>query len=149
MRVACVQVLTDNNLEKNLSKVKKLILKAIRLKADLIITPEVSSVFSFDKKSLLKKLTTMQKDSFVIEIRKIAKKFKRWILIGSITSKNNGKLYNRSVLINPKGNIQTYYDKIHMFDVKLSNKEKYEESKKFLAGKKKDNSKITLGFVRF
>ena len=66
MRVACVQVLTDNNLEKNLIKVKKLILKAIKLKADLIITPEVSSVFSFDKKSLLKELTTMQKDLFVI-----------------------------------------------------------------------------------
>ena len=51
MRVACVQVLTDNNLEKNLIKVKKLILKAIKQKADLIITPEVSSVFSFDKKN--------------------------------------------------------------------------------------------------
>ena len=56
MRVACVQVLTDNNLEKNLTKVKKLILKAIKQKADLIITPEVSSVFSFDKKNLLKEL---------------------------------------------------------------------------------------------
>ena len=127
MRVACVQVLTDNNLEKNLTKVKKLILKAIKQKADLIITPEVSSVFSFDKKNLLKELTTMQKDLFVIEIRKIAKKFKRWILIGSITSKNKGKLFNRSVLINPKGNIQTYYDKIHMFDVKLNKKEQYFE----------------------
>ena len=66
MRVACEQVLTDNNLEKNLIKVKKFILKAIKQKADLIITPEVSSVFSFDKKSLLKELTTMQKDLFVI-----------------------------------------------------------------------------------
>ena len=71
MRVACVQVLTDNNLEKNLTKVKKLILKAIKQKADLIITPEVSSVFSFDKKNLLKELTTMQKDLFVIEIKKL------------------------------------------------------------------------------
>ena len=81
MRVACVQVLTDNNLEKNLIKVKKLILKAIKQKADLIVTPEVSSVFSFDKKNLLKELTSMQKDLFVVEVRKIAKKFKRWILI--------------------------------------------------------------------
>ena len=56
MRVACVQVLTDNNLERNLIKVKKLILKAIRLKADLIITPEVSSVFSFDKKKSIKRI---------------------------------------------------------------------------------------------
>ena len=149
MRVACVQVLTDNNLEKNLSKVKKLILKAIRLKADLIITPEVSSVFSFDKKSLLKKLTTMQKDSFVIEIRKIAKKFKRWILIGSITSKNNGKLFNRSVLINPKGNIQTYYDKIHMFDVKLNKKEQYFESRTFTPGKQIKVTNLPWGKLGF
>ena len=135
MRVACVQVLTDNNLEKNLTKVKKLILKAIKQKADLIITPEVSSVFSFDKKNLLRELTTMHKDLFLIEIRKVAKKFKRWILIGSITSKNKGKLFNRSVLINPKGNIQTYYDKIHMFDVKLNKKEQYFESRTFTPGK--------------
>jgi deaminated glutathione amidase len=57
-------------------------------------------------------------------------------------------LANRSVLFNPNGKIANYYDKIHMFDVKLSKNEKYEESKKFLAGKKKVLAKITLGFIR-
>jgi len=54
-------------------------------------------------------------------------------------------LANRSVLFNPNGKIANYYDKIHMFDVKLSNKEKYEESKKFLAGKKKVLVKLPWG----
>ena len=46
------------------------------------------------------------------------------------------KLANRSVLINPKGNIHSYYDKIHMYDVILSKKESYFESRTFVAGKK-------------
>ena len=49
-------------------------------------------------------------------------------------SKN--KLVNRSVLIDKTGKVRTYYDKIHMYDVVLSKKEKYFESKTFTAGKK-------------
>ena len=49
--------------------------------------------------------------------------------------KNKKKLLNRSVLIDDKGNIKTFYDKIHMYDAKLSKSEKYFESKTFKAGK--------------
>jgi predicted amidohydrolase len=136
MKVACVQVLTNDNIQQNLNKIKKLILRAIKQKADLIITPEVSSVFSFDKKSLKQRLTSMQKDFFVKAIQTISRKYKKWILIGSITSKENNRLFNRSVLLDPKGRVNTYYDKIHMFDVKLNKKETYAESKTFTAGKK-------------
>lgn len=49
--------------------------------------------------------------------------------------KKKKKIKNRSILINPKGLIQAYYDKIHMYDVTLSTKEKYFESQIFTAGK--------------
>ena len=39
-------------------------------------------------------------------------------------------------MIGPKGNIVAYYDKIKMFDVKLQNKEKHQESKRYKPGKK-------------
>ena len=96
----------------------------------------MSSVFSFDKKSLKQRLTSMQKDFFVKEIKAISRKYKKWILIGSITSKEKDRLFNRSVLLDPKGKVNTYYDKIHMFDVKLNKRETYAESKTFTAGKK-------------
>jgi len=70
-------------------------------------------------------------------------------LIGSITSKNKGKLFNRSVLINPKGNIQIYYDKIHMFDVKLNKKEQYFESKTFTPGKQIKVTNLPWGKLGF
>ena len=112
-----------------------MIKKAVNQKANLIITPEVSSKFSLNKKKLLEVATTMKNDSYLLGIKKLAKKYKKWILIGSLIIKDKKKLLNRSVLINSKGVIKTFYDKIHMYDAKLSKYEKYFESKTFKAGK--------------
>jgi predicted amidohydrolase len=70
-----------------------------------------------------------------LEVQKIAKQFKKWILIGSAVIKEKKRLKNRSILINSKGKIEAYYDKIHMYDAVLSQKEKYFESKTFTPGK--------------
>ena len=61
-KVACIQICSDKDLKKNLQISKKLILKAINKKSDLIITPENSSLFGLNKKQLMKHATTMQKD---------------------------------------------------------------------------------------
>ena len=45
-----------------LKKLKKFIKKAVRQKTDFILTPEVSSLFSLNKKSLLKTSKNMNKD---------------------------------------------------------------------------------------
>ena len=134
-RVSCIQMCSSDCIENNLKRSEKLIKKAISQKANLIITPEVSSKFSLDKKKLFKVATNMNKDSYLLGIRRLAKKYKKWILIGSLIIKNKKKLLNRSVLIDDKGKIKTFYDKIHMYDAKLSKSEKYFESKTFKAGK--------------
>ena len=125
-RVSCIQLRSNNNIHLNLKKTSKLIKKAVNQKTDFIITPEVSSHFSLNKKELLKICTSMQKDIYLNGIKKLAKKYKKWILIGSLIIKiSKNKLVNRSVLIDKSGRIRTYYDKIHMYDVFLSKKEKY------------------------
>ncbi len=136
-RVSCIQLKSNDNIEYNLKKTSNLIKIAVKEKSDLIITPEISSIFSLNKKKLLKECKSMQEDFYVKGIKNLAKKNKKWILIGSAIIKiSKNKLVNRSILINPKGNIKAYYDKIHMYDVKLSKKEKYYESKTFSKGKK-------------
>ena len=136
-RVSCIQLRSNNNIHQNLKKTKKLILRAVKQKADFILTPEVSSLFSLNKKQLLKICKSMDKDEYLKGIKQLAKKYKKWILIGSLIIKiSKNKLVNRSVLIDKKGKVRTYYDKIHMYDVVLSKKEKYFESKTFTAGKK-------------
>ena len=136
-RVSCIQLRSTNNINQNLKKTEKLIIKALKQKTDFIITPEVSSLFSLNKKQLLKACKSMNEDIYLNGIKVLAKKYKKWILVGSLIIKiSKKKLVNRSVLIDNKGKIQTYYDKIHMYDVVLSKKEKYFESKTFSAGNK-------------
>ena len=134
-RVSCIQLCSSDCIKSNLERSERLIKKAVSQKANLIITPEVSSKFSLNKKKLLEVATTMNNDSYLLGIKKLAKKYKKWILIGSLIIKNKKKLLNRSVLIDDKGNIKTFYDKIHMYNAKLSKSEKYFESKTFKAGK--------------
>ena len=147
-RVSCIQLRSNNNIHSNLDKTSKLIIKAVKQKTDFIITPEVSSHFSLNKKELLKICTSMQKDIYLNGIKKLAKKYKKWILIGSLIIKiSKNKLVNRSVLIDKSGRIRTYYDKIHMYDVVLSKKEKYFESKSFNPGNKVKTFNLPWGKI--
>ena len=136
-RVSCIQLNSSDKIHDNLKITKKLIIRAVSQNADFILTPEVSSLFSLNKKNLLKICTSMHNDFYLNGIQKLAKKYKKWILIGSLIIKiSKNELVNRSVLIDKNGKIRTYYDKIHMYDVVLSKKEKYFESKTFSAGNK-------------
>ena len=75
-------------------------------KADFILTPECSS-FSLNKKTLsISKL--MKEDVFIKEIKLIAKKYKKWILIGSVILKRIEINLLIEVLINNKGSIVSF-----------------------------------------
>tara|TARA_B100000029_G_C17530958_1_gene943246 strand:- start:753 stop:1550 length:798 start_codon:yes stop_codon:yes gene_type:complete len=145
MRIACIQLSTGENYSKNFNQVIYFINQAIKKKADLIITPETSSIMSSDKRKLFQNSYSMQKDPLINKIREISKRNKKWILIGSLSVRDGNKLRNRSVMIGPKGNIVTYYDKIAMFNVKLRNKEIHQESKIFIPGKKLVAVKLPWG----
>ena len=145
-RVSCIQLRSNNSISQNLKKTEKLIHKAIKQKTDFILTPEVSSLFSLNKKQLLKVCKSMNEDNYIKGIKIIAKKYKKWILIGSVIIKiSKTKLVNRSVLIDNNGKIRTFYDKIHMYDVVLSKREKYFESKTFSAGNKLKSFNLPWG----
>ena len=147
-KVSCIQLRSNDNLQYNLKRTEKLISKALKQKTDFIITPEASSQFSLNKRKLLKLCTSMNKDIYLKGIRNISKKYKKWILIGSIIVKSHkNKLVNRSVLIDTNGKIRAYYDKIHMYDARLSKKEKYFESKTFFSGKNIKLFKLPWGKI--
>ncbi len=145
MKVACIQLSSGENYFRNFKDIVKYINQAIKNNADLIITPETSSLMTIDKKSLLNHSFEMKKDPIIKKVKDIAKIKKKWILIGSMCIKENNKLRNRSILIGPNGKINTYYDKINMFDVKVSNKEQHKESKTFKAGKKLVSANLPWG----
>ena len=145
MKVACIQSSAGENYNKNFKQIIRLINQSIKNKADLIITPETTSLITSDKKILYKYTFKMSADPLIKQVKEIAKQNKKWILIGSLPIKEKTKYRNRSIMINPTGKIVAYYDKIKMFDVKLANREQHKESKTFKPGNKLVSVKLPWG----
>ena len=145
MKVACIQSSAGENYNKNFKQIVKLINQSIKNKADLIITPETTSLITSDKSILYKNTFKMSSDPLIKKVKEIAKHNKKWILIGSLPIKDKTKYRNRSIMINPNGKIVAYYDKIKMFDVKLPNREQHNESKTFKPGNKLVSVKLPWG----
>ena len=145
MRVACIQSSSGENYKKNFKQIIYLINKSIKNKADLIITPETSSIITSDKRILFQNTYKMSNDPLIKKVKEISKKSKKWILLGSLPIKHKKRYRNRSIMINPKGKIDAYYDKIKMFDVKLPNKEQHKESKTYKPGNKLVTVKLPWG----
>ena len=59
---------------------------------------------------------SMDASLFVLGLRKVAKESALAINVGIHVPAEGGKLSNRSCWINEKGEIEAFYDKLHLFD---------------------------------
>ena len=143
MRVACIQYKSYEDEKKTLKKIMPLIDIAAKKKADLIALPECATFLNSNKSQTLIN-ASFEKNSFSLKtMKEISKTLNINILIGSLQTleykMSKRKLFNRSFLINRKGEIICKYDKIHMYDVKISKYQSYQESKTYESG---DSAKI-------
>ena len=143
MRVACIQYKSYEDEKKTLKKIMPLIDIAAKKKADLIALPECATFLNSNKSKTLIN-ASFEKNSFSLKtMKETAKTLNINILIGSLQTLEyrmlKRKLFNRSFLINRKGEIICKYDKIHMYDVKISKHQSYQESKTYESG---DSAKI-------
>ena len=149
MKIACIQLSSTKNYIRNINDIINYVNQAIKNKSDLIITPETSSIMTDNKSDLFKFSYEMKKDPLIKKLSFISKSKKKWILIGSLSIKVGSKLRNRSILLGPNGKVVKYYDKINMFDVRVSKKEKHYESNIYKAGNKLVSTKLPWGNLGF
>ena len=147
LNAACLQLTSNDQPKENLDQVIKFSEQAIQSGADFVLTPENTFLFTMDKKILEAKSETYEKGNCLNHIKKFVKSKKIWFLIGGTPVKEGKHIYNRSILLNPNGEIVSTYDKIHMFDVVLSKKEKYFESKSFYPGNKLKTFNLPWGKI--
>ena len=100
MKVACIQLSSGENYKKNYNQIIYQIKQSIKNKADLIITPETSSLITSDKNILFNNTFKMNDDPLIKKVKEISKKNKKWILLGSLPIKDKNKYRNRSIMIN-------------------------------------------------
>ena len=137
MKVAIAQITSSNQPKDNLKYVLDLMEQSAG--NDILFLPEVTNCISSDLKHLSRVVDSYEANPFIIAVAEKARELGIWVALGSIVIKSNeadGYYKNRSLLINSQGGIVAFYDKIHMFDVALSETENYYESKLYKPGKR-------------
>ncbi len=136
MRVGLIQMTSSDDPSVNIEPVTALIKEAASGGARFVLTPEVTNCVSASRSRQNEVLRVEAEDLSLPALRDLAKVHRIWLLIGSLALKSEGdeRFVNRSFLIAPDGAIRTRYDKIHMFDVTLSETETYRESDGYKPG---------------
>jgi len=133
---ACIQMRAGCDVAANIDAVSALVSEAASGGANLVMTPEMTSLLETKSEALFANTHDEKDDATLVALRGLAATRKIWLLIGSLPVKLSAtKLANRSFLIAPDGVVAARYDKIHMFDVDLAGGESYRESRNFEPGK--------------
>lgn len=148
MRAALVQLTSGDDPAANLPVTRAFVAEAAAAGADWVLTPEVTNCVSSSRTRQREVLRQEAEDPTLAALREDAARLNVWLLIGSLglkTDDADGRFANRSFLISPDGEIRARYDKIHMFDVQVSETETYRES----AGYRPGDQAVTADLAGF
>lgn len=126
---ACIQNSAGADMDRNLEQASELVLDAARQGAQLILLPEYFSCLDVQKTTFHVGPYAEADHPALDRMSRLAKECNIWILCGSLAiAAGDGKIANRSILVNADGVAVARYDKIHLFDVDLEMGESYRES---------------------
>jgi predicted amidohydrolase len=137
MKTALIQLNSGDDPAENLTATQGYIAEAVRQGSEFVLTPEVTNCVSASRTRQQEVLRHEDDDPTLAGLRAQAADLGIWLLIGSLalkTQDEDGRFANRSFLIGPDGGIAARYDKIHMFDVQVSEEETYRESDGYRPG---------------
>jgi deaminated glutathione amidase len=134
-RLACIQTSSTDDMAANLATATRLVYQAADDNADFIALPEVFALIQPDRSKLVAEAVAEQDHPALAACRELAMETGAWLLAGSFSVRaDDHRVANRSLLLDPEGDIRGRYDKIHMFDVNLGEGETYRESDTYRPG---------------
>ena len=135
VRIACLQLNPSDDIERNVGATLSSARSAVERGAKLILTPEHSALLD-GRGSVMRDGAGPETAQLLLSsLRKFAQETETWILIGSIgILQDDGRIANRSYLIDNAGTVAAAYDKIHMFDIVLPDGREIRESRRYRPG---------------
>ncbi|WP_171206374.1 carbon-nitrogen hydrolase family protein [Ruegeria sp. HKCCA0235A] len=150
MKTALLQITSSDDPVENLDMVRAMAADAAGQGARFILTPEVTNCVSNSTTRQNEVLQHEEDDITLAGLRDQAARLGVWVLIGSLGIKTHdadGRFANRSFMIDPQGQIVARYDKIHMFDVQVTETETFRESKNYRPGEQAVIAETDFGKV--
>lgn len=129
--IAALQMAAGPQVQANLMEAGRLIKEAAVRGAAMVVLPETFAMMGAHETDKVKIAETFGDGPIQSFISQQARKYGVWIVAGTIPIRSDdpSRAYAASIMYDAKGNVVARYDKIHLFDVMLSeNQEVYTES---------------------
>lgn len=119
LTTAAIQLTSTDNVVDNLVRCEKLIYQAVRRGASLVALPENFAYLRSEAEAI--EYRQELNSDLVDWMKRLTKELAIFLLAGSFPEVGpENKIYNTSLLIDPKGDIIAHYRKIHLFDATLT-----------------------------
>ena len=128
-RAAVIQMISTPVVKENLQSLNVLFLQAKEAGADLLVLPENFAFMGMADQDKINIAETYGEGEIQEKVSQLAEHYGLWVIAGTLPLKCSKKKVTASCLVfDEKGRTAARYDKIHLFDVRLSENEVYQES---------------------
>ena len=134
-RIALFQSTAGIDPKANARRLVEAVEKAASGGAEMLFSPEMSGLLDRNSARASINLRNQDDDQVLAAAREAAGRYGIWLHVGSLAVLlEDGKVANRSFVIDREGEVRATYDKLHLFDVDLAAGESWRESTVYSAG---------------
>lgn len=135
-KAAVIQMVSSPEVMENFKIVEHYLIEAKNQDVSLVVLPENFAFMGLNEQDKLKHAEVFGVGDMQERLSALAKKFGIWIVAGTIPMRaTNNKVRAASLVFDDKGKCAARYDKIHLFDVRVSQHEAHQESLTIEPGK--------------
>ncbi|WP_117191998.1 carbon-nitrogen hydrolase family protein [Rhizobium terrae] len=130
-RFAAIQMCSTADVEANNQAIEALVREAAALGATVVSLPEAANILLKDNMQYAGTCVAEADDTTLALCRRLTAELGIWLHDGSILirTEDGRRIWNRTHVISPAGEIVARYDKLHTFDVKLGEGHDFRESR--------------------
>ncbi len=129
LEIACLQTRPMPDFAAALEEALPLAHASVQAGAQFLFLPEYCGGLVCEGAKLTPPATAERDHPVLSAFRDFAAERQVWVMLGSVAVKGpDGRIVNRGYVLDDTGAIQSSYDKIHMFDIQVSESEIYRES---------------------
>lgn len=137
MKIAVCQTNSGIDPVENAIALVSMVETSTKAGAKMVFTPEMSGLLDRNGTRAAGNIERETDDKVLKALQKAASEHSIWIALGSLAlagERDDGRLVNRSFVIDDSGTVRARYDKLHLFDVDLSTGESWRESTRYAPG---------------
>lgn len=128
-KVAAVQMVSSASVKSNLKQVEHFFANAREEQVDLLVLPENFAFMGMNETDKLRIAENYGVGEIQDKISSLAKRYGLWVIAGTLPLRGLQDRARASCLVfDDKGLCAARYDKIHLFDVRVSDQEAHQES---------------------